>query len=358
MLPNEVLAIKEAKQATAALHFRNALFEAQNQATRRWRIIVDTNGKILLYNKQFAEIWKMPQEILDNKDDAAAVQHSAGIVADPQRFVDSVQNLYSKKTETSREEILFKDGRVIERNGNPIVGENGTFYGWAWYFRDITERIRGAQKLAESESLFRSIVEQAPVAITLTRGEDVVIESINAPMLKIMGKPSRARCTTRSRAPAARWACSSAPTARPSRRASTCATRASSTSRSSRRWSRTPTSPTSSPRWRCSTRCWAESTGERRHLYRPDALSAGVRRYAHGSRVPGWDEAVDLDKDPAGIPDPATTPVPDELRERSSATSPATPTAARRRSPRWPPPSACTATARPRRSTRSPASCA
>ena len=35
-----------------------------------------------------------------------------------------------------------------------------------------------------------------------------------------------------------------------------------------------------------------------------------VRRFAHGSRVPGWDEAADLEKDPAGVPDPATTPVP------------------------------------------------
>ncbi len=39
-----------------------------------------------------------------------------------------------------------------------------------------------------------------------------------------------------------------------------------------------------------------------------------VRRYAHGSRVPGWDEAADLTKDPAVVPDPATTPVPAELR--------------------------------------------
>jgi NADH-quinone oxidoreductase subunit E len=40
----------------------------------------------------------------------------------------------------------------------------------------------------------------------------------------------------------------------------------------------------------------------------------GVRRYEHGSRVPGWDEAADLSKDPAVVPDPATTPVPDDLR--------------------------------------------
>lgn len=39
-----------------------------------------------------------------------------------------------------------------------------------------------------------------------------------------------------------------------------------------------------------------------------------VKRFAHGSRVPGWDEAVDLTKPPATVPDPALTPVPDELR--------------------------------------------
>jgi NADH-quinone oxidoreductase subunit E len=39
-----------------------------------------------------------------------------------------------------------------------------------------------------------------------------------------------------------------------------------------------------------------------------------VRRYGHGSRVPGWDDAADLTKAPAVVPDPATTPVPAELR--------------------------------------------
>ena len=41
-----------------------------------------------------------------------------------------------------------------------------------------------------------------------------------------------------------------------------------------------------------------------------------VVRFGHGSRVPGWDTAVDLTKDPATIPDPATTPVPPQLREQ------------------------------------------
>jgi NADH-quinone oxidoreductase subunit E len=44
-----------------------------------------------------------------------------------------------------------------------------------------------------------------------------------------------------------------------------------------------------------------------------------VPRFAHGSRVPGWDEAADLTKDPAVVPDPATTPVPSEVRAEIEA---------------------------------------
>jgi len=48
-------------------------------------------------------------------------------------------------------------------------------------------------------------------------------------------------------------------------------------------------------------------------------MSFEVRRFSHGSRVPGWDDAVDLTKDPASVPDPALTPVPDELRAEIEA---------------------------------------
>jgi NADH:ubiquinone oxidoreductase subunit E len=59
-----------------------------------------------------------------------------------------------------------------------------------------------------------------------------------------------------------------------------------------------------------------------------------VPRFAHGSRVPGWDESVDLTKPAAVIPDREATPVPADLRaeivramskypDRRSATIPA-----------------------------------
>ncbi len=46
---------------------------------------------------------------------------------------------------------------------------------------------------------------------------------------------------------------------------------------------------------------------------------ANVPRFGHGSRVPGWDDAVDLTKPPATVPDLATTPVPEDLRREIEA---------------------------------------
>jgi NADH-quinone oxidoreductase subunit E len=51
---------------------------------------------------------------------------------------------------------------------------------------------------------------------------------------------------------------------------------------------------------------------------RPEVpMNKAIPRYAHGSRVPGWDTPADLDKDPATIPGVGgspSVPVPPELR--------------------------------------------
>jgi NADH-quinone oxidoreductase subunit E len=44
-----------------------------------------------------------------------------------------------------------------------------------------------------------------------------------------------------------------------------------------------------------------------------------VPRFGHGSRVPGWDRAADLEKDPAEVPAPDSVEVPAELREEIEA---------------------------------------
>src|SRR5271156_4555810 len=44
-------------------------------------------------------------------------------------------------------------------------------------------------------------------------------------------------------------------------------------------------------------------------------VMTAVPRFEHGSRVPGWDAAVDLEKDPAEIPGVGGSPSPEVPRE-------------------------------------------
>ncbi len=121
------------------LRYRSAFFEAQNEATPDGIVVVDTNGKMLYFNQRFVEMWKIPQEILDRNDDDAALKFGMTRLVEPEKFIKRVEFLYANPDKVSHEEIYFKDGQVLDRYGVPVVGTDGTKYGWAWYFRDITK---------------------------------------------------------------------------------------------------------------------------------------------------------------------------------------------------------------------------
>jgi signal transduction histidine kinase len=61
-------------------------------------------------------------------------------VADGEAFLSRVRYLYDHKEEKSFEEILLRDGRILERFSAPVMGEGGRYFGRVWYFRDITGR--------------------------------------------------------------------------------------------------------------------------------------------------------------------------------------------------------------------------
>lgn len=142
-------------QPLQSIDFRKAVLEARNEATPDGVLVVDQKGKMLLHNKNFIRIWQIPQEIVDNNDDKAALEHAKSIVNDPDSFIRRVQVIYQNAHECSYDELLFRDGRVIERYGKAVIGDDGTYYGWAWFFRDITER-------KQEERRHRTILESLP----------------------------------------------------------------------------------------------------------------------------------------------------------------------------------------------------
>ncbi|KUJ61435.1 hypothetical protein AR687_13450 [Flavobacteriaceae bacterium CRH] len=78
--------------------------------------------------------------------------------------------------------------RVYDYILTPVVNEDGIVEAVAGTTRDITEIKQAEKKLQQSETRFRNMIEQSPIAMLLSKGEDVVIESVNKPMLEFMNK--------------------------------------------------------------------------------------------------------------------------------------------------------------------------
>ncbi|MEO5576493.1 MAG: PAS domain-containing protein [Gaiellaceae bacterium] len=187
------LALELARRASVALDnarlvreltYRRTLLEAQQEAALDGLLVVSNEGRMLSYNRRFAELWGFPDELIARGSDDAALQEAMQRVADPEAFIERVEYLYAHPEETSREEVLLNDGRVLDRYGTAVHGPDGEYYGWLWSFRDVTE-----QKQAETELRRRAQASQALEFV----GDGVVLVGHDGVIL--LWNPAAARIT-------------------------------------------------------------------------------------------------------------------------------------------------------------------
>ncbi|MEQ1580583.1 MAG: PAS domain-containing protein [Steroidobacteraceae bacterium] len=108
-------------------------------------LAVNRAGKVIQTNPRFAELWRIPQAIMESKDDQALLGYVVDQLAEPEAFLHKVQSLYDSTLET-KDSVLFRDGRVFERFTAPML-MNGKVAGRVWSFRDITDRERAERNL-------------------------------------------------------------------------------------------------------------------------------------------------------------------------------------------------------------------
>jgi PAS domain S-box-containing protein len=140
----------ERAKSEETLRVINANLQATLEATADGILAVDTDGRILFSNKRFAELWFIPQDILDTNDDSKLLQHVLDQLSSPNTFLSEVHRLYASD-ESSFDRIDFKDGRVIERYSFPLRQESAKISGRVWSFRDTTDRKRADEALRLSE---------------------------------------------------------------------------------------------------------------------------------------------------------------------------------------------------------------
>jgi len=148
------------KQSEHELQESHSLLEATLESTADGILVVDLHGRISLTNSKFAELWGIPQAVLDTHDDSAALNYVLEKLKEPQVFIGKVKELYAAPAAVSFDELEFKDGRIFERVSRPQY-QGEAIVGRVWSFRDVTERKRAEEALGASEERFKQVAENA-----------------------------------------------------------------------------------------------------------------------------------------------------------------------------------------------------
>ena len=195
MVQAAVRDITHRKRAEEELKKSLSLLHSTLESTADGILVVDREGKMVVFNQQFVKMWQIPNDIVDSRDDAKALACVLDQVKNPEAFLKKVTELYARPQEQSFDEIEFKDGTVFERYSQPQeIGDK--VVGRVWSFRDATERKKAQVALQESEAMLRSILSTSPVGIGLTK--DRTIKWVNEAWIKMFGFDHEQECIGKS----------------------------------------------------------------------------------------------------------------------------------------------------------------
>ncbi|HUV68024.1 MAG TPA: PAS domain-containing protein [Terracidiphilus sp.] len=144
---------EEHRRAEEELRWRTAFFEAQVESSSDGVLVVDNEGRKILQNQRLNELFKIPQQVSENPDDAQQRAFVATVVKDAAQFAEKVNYLMAHPEDVSRDEVELVDGTIVERYSSPVRDKANHYYGRIWTFRDITEQRQLEEQYRQSQKM-------------------------------------------------------------------------------------------------------------------------------------------------------------------------------------------------------------
>jgi len=140
---------QEQERAATDLAEAGALLAATLESTAEGILVVDLDGRIENFNRRFAAVWQIPDDVIHGGDDHAIVRHLrrqlAGGFGDQRRLL----RLLATRAADTLDTFTLADGRSIECRSRPRQMQD-RLLGRVISFSDISERIAHEHELAKA----------------------------------------------------------------------------------------------------------------------------------------------------------------------------------------------------------------
>ncbi len=156
--------ISDRKLAELELETSLSLLQATIESTADGILAVDGEGKVVSFNRKFAQMWQLPDFLLDSRDSNQILGFGINQLKYPEVFLNRAKELSDRPAAESYDIIEFKDGRIFERYSLP-QHTGGKITGRVFSFRDVTERRQSEEKLRKSEERFHLLTRATNDAV-------------------------------------------------------------------------------------------------------------------------------------------------------------------------------------------------
>lgn len=131
---------------TASLQESLSLVKATLESSNNGILVINNEGVIVDYNQKFINMWQIPREVIEQKNEKTLRNFMKSQLVKPKTFFATIDKIFADNDAIQIETIKFKDGRIFEFYTQPQTIDDVTV-GRVFDFRDVTKRAALEKKL-------------------------------------------------------------------------------------------------------------------------------------------------------------------------------------------------------------------
>lgn len=126
-----------------------SLLNATLNSTEEGLLVIDNSGSITKFNRQFIQMWNIPESIIKERDKTPVVGYIMSRVKNPEPFIYKIQEIYDTSDSSDFDVIELQDDQIFEWYSKPQKIENDVI-GRVWSFHDVTVRVQMEHQIEKS----------------------------------------------------------------------------------------------------------------------------------------------------------------------------------------------------------------